>query len=147
LRNLSKSFLFVEESIQELFVYITESGHRLGNVKNIKAYLFSSLRRNLLRYIELKRKEVDRLSEYTRRTDISFFSHDFQKSNHKDSESQDLLHKLLNELPWRQKEAIYLRFYNNLSTKDIAEVMNIANQTVLNMIYQALKKVKALSKV
>lgn len=63
---------------------------------------------------------------------------------------QQALTQALNALSWRQKEAVYLRYYNGLRTKEIAEIMGVANQTILNTLYQALKKIrknKALKKM
>lgn len=147
--RINSNAYFVEESIQELFMYIAESGYRLGDIQNVKAYLFISLRRSLLKSLEVDRKHIARLSEYeyVRKTDISFSYIDLELSNGEDDSPINQINELLNGLPWRQKEAIYLRYYNNLSTKDIAEIMNIADQTVLNMLYQALKKIRALHKV
>jgi RNA polymerase sigma factor (sigma-70 family) len=59
-----------------------------------------------------------------------------------EDQQRQSLAKALNSLPWQQREAIYLRYYNNLSTREIAEIMGIANQTVLNTLYLALKKIK-----
>jgi RNA polymerase sigma factor (sigma-70 family) len=53
------------------------------------------------------------------------------------------LASLLNELPARQKEAIYLRYYEDMEYKQIAEIMNVNYQSVLNLIQKALNKLRA----
>jgi len=50
--------------------------------------------------------------------------------------------KLLNKLPKRQKEAIYLKYYSGLKATEISEVMNINYQSVVNILHKALKNLK-----
>ncbi len=132
-----------EESIQELFLYIYEARERLGNPKNVKAYLFSALRRRILEKIKLERKIQDVLSEISYRTNIQFSADEIVFLEETQRNKRQALLLSLNHLPWRQREAIYLRYYNGLKTKEIAEIMGVVNQTVLNTLYQALKKMRS----
>ena len=50
--------------------------------------------------------------------------------------------KLLNKLPKRQKEAIYLKYYSGLKATDIAEIMDINYQSVVNILHKAIKNLK-----
>ena len=49
---------------------------------------------------------------------------------------------LLNTLPQRQKEAIYLHYFENMEYAQIAEVMGINYQSVLNLTQKALQKLR-----
>ncbi|MEM8523267.1 MAG: sigma-70 family RNA polymerase sigma factor [Bacteroidota bacterium] len=60
-----------------------------------------------------------------------------------EAQKHHLLEQVLNELPTRQREVIYLKYYNNLSSKEIAEVMEISQQGVLNTLYKAFKKLRS----
>ncbi len=40
----------------------------------------------------------------------------------------------------RQKEAVFLKYYNQMSYEDICDIMNINYQSVRNLISTALKK-------
>jgi len=48
----------------------------------------------------------------------------------------------LKALPPRMKEALFLRFYENLSFEDIAAVMDIDQKSVYKMIYKAIDKLR-----
>jgi len=48
------------------------------------------------------------------------------------------LQKIMNTLPERQKEALYLRFYGELSFSEIAKTMDISTRAVYKLIYKAL---------
>jgi RNA polymerase sigma factor (sigma-70 family) len=132
----------VEESIQELFVYLFEAHHKLGDVKQVKAYLFTALRRRVLEKItkERRRKTLDR--ESLSAPDIQFSSEDFSFQTESQDKLRQGLAEVLNQLPWRQREAIYLRYYNSLSTREISEIMGVSKQTILNTLYQAMKKIR-----
>jgi len=49
---------------------------------------------------------------------------------------------LLNKLPKRQKEAIYLKYYSGLKTTEISEIMNINYQSVVNTLHKAINNLK-----
>ncbi len=135
----------VEECIQELFIYLFEAGHRLGAVENVRAYLYLALRRRLLDKIQREpsyglweRRPADR-------TDIQFSAADLLIKREEEQAMSENLLRALNRLSWRQREAVYLRYYNGLSTHEIAEIMGVAKQTVLNTLYQALQKLRSRS--
>ena len=48
------------------------------------------------------------------------------------------MQKALNKLSAKQREAIYLKYYQNMTNEQIAEVMKINNQSVRNLISQSL---------
>ena len=49
---------------------------------------------------------------------------------------------MLEELPARQKEIIYLKYSNGLKNQEIADVLQIKNQTVRNLLCKGLKTLK-----
>jgi len=126
----------VEEGIQELFMYIYQKEIQLATIKNLKTYLLTSFRRRIL----LKKKSIQRDRALSISSDISFEDGDFVLNNTAEQHGQ--LFDLLNDLPWRQREAIYLKYFNGLSGKEIAEVMGIQTQVVANTVYKALKKLR-----
>lgn len=128
----------VEETIQDLFVYIFEKKVDLSSIHNLKAYLFTSFRRRIL-----KEKKKELTTELI--TDIHYLPEDFQYDNDLQLQRNQALAKMLNALPWRQREAVFLKYFNNLSAKEVAEIMDIQSQVVSNTIYKALKKMKEMA--
>jgi RNA polymerase sigma-70 factor (ECF subfamily) len=57
-------------------------------------------------------------------------------------EARDRLHRLLADLPTRQREAIILRFFEQLSVEQTAAVMKCAGGTVKATIHQALRSLR-----
>ncbi len=139
--KLTSDSMLVEDSIQELFIQLLQNRDRYFNIKNFKAYLFTAFRRDLQKKLQKLTKK--RINQYQQSSpvEIEFTEGDLASYSEKDNLRQTLV-EILNSLPWRQREALFLRYYNGLSTKEIAEVMGINNQTVLNTLYKGLKKVK-----
>lgn len=141
--RISSDKFLTEECIQNMFMYIFEAKEKLSLPQHVKAYLFSSLRRRILDSIKTKRKSSSIVEDHYYKTNILFASNEITPLNDLDNNRENLLAEELNKLPWRQREAIYLRYYNNLNTNEIADIMGVANQTILNTLYQALKKVRS----
>ena len=144
--KLTSDSMLVEDSIQELFIQLLQNSDRYFNIKNFKAYLFTAFRRDLQK--KLQKLTKNRVNQYQQSlpVEIEFTEGDLAGYSEKDNLRQILV-EILNSLPWRQREALFLRYYNGLSTKEIAEVMGINDQTVLNTLYKGLKKVKDAASV
>jgi RNA polymerase sigma factor (sigma-70 family) len=56
---------------------------------------------------------------------------------------QSILASLLDDLPQRQREAIVLRYFQQLSVEETAATMQCAPGTVKATIHQTLRKLKA----
>ena len=134
---ISNTFI-IEEAIQELFIYIYEKDINLSSIKNLKAYLFVAFRRRIL-----SKKQSIQFNDNA--TDLQFLSTDFNKENERQLRNNKQLSEMLNNLPWSQREAIYLKYFNKLSSKEIAGIMGIKPQVVSNTIYKALKKMKDIA--
>ncbi|MEZ0485485.1 RNA polymerase sigma factor [Fibrella aquatica] len=133
----------VKDCLHNLFIDIWNRRNRMEEVRSIKAYLFTSLRRQL--YKEIQRSQlvfsVDKvLDEYDFEVQFAVET-DIIESEIKD-ENLLKLRANLEHLSKRQREAIYLRFYQSLEYDDIAQIMAINHHSAVNLIYEALKMLR-----
>jgi len=126
-KKLTSDSFATEEAIQDLFLYLYEKKIDLGSITNMKAYLFTAFRRRVL-----LKKQTPAHQELT--TDIEFSSDDFFQENEIQKKRTAALSQLLNELPWRKKAAIYLKYFNVLSKLAVTELTGIQPQVVSNTI-------------
>ncbi|MCG8308907.1 MAG: RNA polymerase sigma factor [Cytophagales bacterium] len=125
----------IEDCLHNFFVDLWKKREVLGNVSNIKAYLLTGFRRRLLVEIKQNRKklwaeEIDNFEMRLKGTiQIRILT----------EEEETRLHSALNALSAQKREAIYLRFFNNLSCSEIAKIMGIKTQSVYNLISSGLK--------
>ena len=136
----------LKDQVQELFVELWQSRKNLSPTDNIKFYLFKALRFKLIRAGKRRRPAV-------------IFS---QKPDHFEGPSPDgpveesiieresqesrrlLLKRSLARLTPRQQEAIQLRFYQGFTQAQVAALMEMNYQSVSNLIYQGLCRLKEL---
>lgn len=134
----------VKDAIQELFVAIWEKRENLNQVRSVKAYLLVSLRRSLLKVLK-KRRHVSFVTDMDEsQPDIYFNIEEIIISREIDDELKEKLHHAINSLSDREKEAIYLKYYNGMSYEEIEYILSVNYQTARNYIYRALKKLKKL---
>ena len=129
----------LEDCIQELFLELWQA--KSGTpVLSVKAYLLKSLKYKLLKAFRKKGKTQPLADS----GDIPFeWSHETmliqeQETAEKKRRVLDALGRLSN----RQKEIIYLKYYQNLSYEEVSEIMNINYQVARNLLYQAIKSLK-----
>lgn len=131
----------LEDSIQELFIELWQARSATA-VLSVKAYLLKSLKYKLLKVFRQK----SRLLSLTPGNDISFeWSHEnFLIAQQETAEKKQRVLTALGQLSNRQKEIIYLKYYQNLSYEEVSEVMNINYQVARNLLYQAIRSLKTL---
>lgn len=129
----------VEDAIQAIFVNLFERRAVIATPNYPLSYLCVSLRRLLLRDATKQRKHCDLdgindLETFRIEIDVE------QTIMHSERKREEvyMLQKSLDLLTPRQREAVYLKYYNDLNNDEIAEAMNISNQSVRNLISSAL---------
>ena len=128
----------IEDCVQELFADLWEKNHKLDTIKSKRSYLLGALRRKLLRKIYTSREQLlgseDLFILADRRTVVDVSDHCEQFSK----EATEQLAATLQKLTYKQQEVIYLRFYNQLSFQEIAEIMSVQTRTVYKLCRRAI---------
>lgn len=129
----------VQDCIQDVFTDIWVYRETLQNSVVVKAYLLSSVRKRIARLYDR-----DHIFRKTTSTDsIAFLlefsvEHDLIDEDEITKEKVTHLNKLLNDLPVRQKEALYLRYHQGLSVEQIAEMLDVNYQSASNLLHRGL---------
>lgn len=130
----------LEDSIQELFIELWQAKSE-APVLSVKAYLLKSLKYKLLKVFRKRGKLLPLTGD-----DVLFeWSHEtFLIAEQESAEKKQLVIDALQRLSNRQREIIYLKYYQNLSYEEVSEIMNINYQVARNLLYQAIKSLKTL---
>lgn len=141
-RQFTANHSLVKDSIQDVFINLIDCRDRLKPAKSPKTYLFACLRRKILEGKSKLKKESD---IFTDSLDEGFYITIDESSFFIDSklslDEKKLLEQHCNALPVRQREIIIMRFFENLSYEEIAEIMGLANaKTVRTMMYRGINK-------
>ena len=135
---------FVKDCVQEVFVEIWSRRQNISQPDSVRAYLLSSVRKRILR--ESVRQKINGEDEIINiENDLKFAEFSPELVMIEQENTQETIQKvaiLLNSLPKRQREVIYLRFYQNLERDEIAQIMGVNAQSVSNLLQAAFKTIR-----
>ncbi len=129
------------DAVQELFVRLWLKRDSIGPMRKVKPYFFTALRRQILNQLRNTQARALKISGIPG-PDIDFSPEEIVVRNEEYETLQSRIATLLNELPKRQKEVIYLHYFEEMDYAQIAEVMGIHYQSVLNLTQKALQKLR-----
>jgi RNA polymerase sigma factor (sigma-70 family) len=114
----------------------------LGATDSAKYYLYKSLRRKIFRQISDANKYLPEalMEDYNFEMELSVETN--LVSSQLMFEQKLFLEKALQNLTKRQSEAIYLRFYENLSYEEVASIMSLELRSVYNLIAKSIDALK-----
>lgn len=134
---------FIKDSIQELLIHIWEKRETI-NIQFVSIYFLKALRNQLLQEFRknntsrplLDIDEIDELSDYqTIETEI--------EKNEVYSKNQVMVRTAINDLPRRQKEAVFLKYFEGMDNEQIADFMHVNRQSVANLLFKAISALKS----
>lgn len=134
----------VNEAIQELFLNLWNSRNSLSSADSVKAYLLSSLRRLIMNQLKRNKNRAERNRNYIKgdEQELSFSVEGLLIRKEVAQEKREQLEKGLETLTSRQKEAVFLKYYHGLTNRELVEVMELNYQSVRNVLYKALKRLR-----
>lgn len=135
----------IKDAIHEVFLdlYIKREKNGVGPEK-LKYYLLLALKRNLIKKLQAKRRFDKGIISDERQTDQEFNIEYLLIEKEQEDEIRAKLTQAMNQLPGKQKEAIYLRFNEALDYPEIAIILGITVESVRKQVYRALKTVRDL---
>lgn len=141
--KFTKDSEFVKDCLQDLFLELWKNRERLSSTPYVKSYLFKSIRNKIYRELQKNKWRL----EAGQIDDQYFFDVEFSIEYHLIREqtlreNANRFSAILNKLPKRQKEVIYLRFYQDLEIPEIVEIMEINAQSVYNLLHKALSNLR-----
>lgn len=135
-----KSKTDAEEVVQEVFMKIWHNRASLDPGLSFNAYIFKIAYRLIAERFRKSDQEKKYLHEIASES-IDFTAEMDERANYRSL--LELVERLIQKLPERQKEIIVLRRIQGLSVADIAVRLDISPKTVEHHITEALKNIKA----
>ena len=131
----------VRDCIQDVFLRLWNNRSNISSTDSIKWYLLKSIKTCILRESQKWQKNDELENDYTFKVEF-----DVETKLISEIENQHLANKIksiINQLPTRQKEILYLRFYEGMDLSQISELMDISTQSVYNLLQKAYKSFRA----
>lgn len=136
----------VQDCVQDVFVDLWLYRKSLNPAVVAKAYLISCVRKRITRMHERDQisRKTSRLDDLVEKMEISldFTVEDRLIANEETALKVRQLNRMLNSLNARQREALYLRYHQGLSVDEIANILNINNQSASNLLHRSLRQLR-----
>jgi RNA polymerase sigma factor (sigma-70 family) len=143
--KLSLNQDIVEDCIQDLFLKLWKNRQRLKQVEHIKSYLLRSLRNHLHDSLELSQNNTTSIDNTDENIfQVEYSPEDFLINSQVNEETRNRVIEALNQLSPRQREAIYLRYFEEMDFETIAHVMEMNVQSVRNTIFRGMQVMRDL---
>lgn len=135
-RKFSPDEALIEDVIQDIFVNLWQQGNL--QVRSLGSYLFTAFRNNLLRKINARRQQHTETLSEEYDFDIELSVDQLMIRNERRAENQRKISRALAILTARQREFIFLRYYQQLSYEEISAVMDISVKAVYKLAARAI---------
>jgi RNA polymerase sigma-70 factor (ECF subfamily) len=133
--SITGSPVDAEDVVQEVFVGLVRGRARLRQVVNLRAFLFTALRRAALRLAGRRQKQQATPA-------VAFLELAAPSPRTMDAERAEQLERALRALPVEQRELIALKIDGELTFAEIAEVLGISPNTAASRYRYALEKLR-----
>lgn len=142
-RKFSADKDLIQDCVQDTLVDLWLRRTQAQPILSIRTYLFASVRHSVCR----RARQDQRFGSLTSEVEdtpftITFSVEDTWIADEIDRERLHQLNLLMNQLPPRQKEIIYLRYHQGLEKDQIAAILAINYQSVSNLLHRALTNMR-----
>lgn len=141
--KLTNDSAVLEDCIQELFLELYTKRKKLVEPDNLEFYLLKSLKLSIYQKHRKQSKIVNYELNEERNVDsgFEFVLEIIQKEN--ESERNQRLSQLFKSLDSNQRELLFLKFYKNLSYKEIGHLLGIQPDSAKKQVYRIVKRLRS----
>lgn len=127
----------IEDSLHDLFVELWRRRSKYESVRHLKFYLLKSFRHRLIKNIRRNKRFADACNiEASLSVEIELPGEQTAELD------RQLMEESINGLSAREKQAVFLRFYDELTYEEIASLMSISTKSTYKLMYRALEALK-----
>jgi len=128
----------VKDCIQELFVNLWTRREFISHPSDVRNYLFKSFRLSIFKKAALINKNDEYLDTENYPFSVTLSIEDELITGEQNDALKSRLQNTISSLTDRQREAVFLKFYENLSYEEIAEVMGISVKATYKLMARSL---------
>ncbi len=141
-RRIFQNTELVEDCIHDLFVEIWQRHDSLGATDSIRKYLAASLRRKVISILKKEQKIQSSDSMEQMPFELELSIEDCIMNAELSQEQSQKLKMAFAKLTDKQKEILYLRFYQGLEYEQISDILDVKYQSLRNAVSRAIKNLR-----
>ena len=138
-RKFTEDIPLLEDVLQEILLTVWVQRSRIAEMANPQAYFFTAFRHALFNRLKQAKKIT---SSANVPEEIDFAIDNFIISKELNDEMKQNLQQALNALTPRQREAIYLRFFEGFSYAEVASTLDITEKATYKIMARALLQLR-----
>jgi RNA polymerase sigma-70 factor (ECF subfamily) len=127
--------------IHDLFIHLWQERENITITISLRAFLFAAIRYRIIDHI---RKNSSRKKYAEQIAKMPVHAQEETENKIFEKELREKLDNAINQLSPRTKEVFKLSRFEHLSVKEIAEKMDVSEQTVKNQLTTALAQLRSL---
>jgi len=134
----------IKDTLQEIFIRIYIKRFDLPEISSVKSYLYRCLINSLLNTKKSPQNNIVSLEELVDFSiDDAGFEILFERSD-TDLKRVRLLKKGLKQLSSKQKNILYLRFIQEFSWEELAQVFDMSSHSCMNLLGRTVAKLRSI---
>ena len=137
----------VENIVQDLFLHLLTHGKKMRHVINLEGYLYKSVKQNILTSNQLHHRRAVIRNLLVDSNGSASSPEEILMQQESRSHLIFWLKGQIEALPTKQKEIIYLKFYEGFSYTKIAQITGLSNQVIRNYVSRAMHKIRQKNKM
>ncbi len=138
--SIVKSRDISQDIVDEVFIRLWKNRKNAINIKNVKVYLYTAIKNAALNHIS--RKAFEQITEPFNDIDILISNEELPDKKMITAELSNKIHEAVNTLPPRCKIIFKLVREDGLRYKEVAEILNISENTVDAQMVVAVKRIR-----
>ena len=134
-----------EESIQLIFKDLWQYRHSLSDIQSFEAYLKGSLKKRIFRELQ-KTSNIEKVN-WEDAENMILPTHSYEDILVKQETDDTLkaqLQKAIGELSPRQKEIIVMKYFEEMSFKEISEKTQLQTDTIYKILHEGIKRLRGI---
>lgn len=132
----------IEDCLQELFYQIWKGRSSLSDVQNVKGYLWISFRRRLMKQIKKRHSSRKGSVQFNVNMKKVMSIERAIIDEEKQQQNRLRLQQVFDDLSHREREVLFLKYYEGMSYSEIGTILDIEYQTVRNYMYRAIDRLR-----
>lgn len=128
----------IQDTLQDVFFNLYQRDPKLQRVRNIKVYLFTALKNRLLNTTRRQRMDSLDANPAEGRFDVSVSVSDLIEDQEERRLLKQKVEQAMSSLTPRQREAVYLRYFQEMDYDDIARLLDMTKPSVRNLVSKGL---------
>lgn len=142
--HFTNDLLVIEDCLHDLFVWLWTKRETLDINSSLKNYLLKSVRTSIIHRINKEKKTIslDEHMEHESGFNLTLSPEMVMIIKENENINQQKLDKLFNLLTPKQKELIYLRYFEELNFEEIAQNLNITVKACYKLMGRAVSTLR-----